>query len=102
MPVNPEDEDGVVPDMHAAFGIVRAMGQSGAPDQAGERSGRGWNAHLRGEEEWRDFGLEELVGGVQEVSLGDSNGISGRGGTGADRGRGVRREGRRHGILSMR
>ena len=27
MPINPEDEDDVVPDMHAAFGINRAMGQ---------------------------------------------------------------------------
>lgn len=101
MPVNPEDEDGVVPDMHAAFGIVRAMGQSGAPDQTGERSGRGWNTNLRGEE-WRDFGLEELVGGVQEVNLGDSNGLLGRAGNIAEGGRGVRREGRRHGILSVR
>jgi hypothetical protein len=46
-PPNPEDEDDVVPDQHAAFGITRAM----------ER---------RRETVWRDLGLEGLVasGGV--------------------------------------
>ncbi|KAI9928167.1 hypothetical protein ASPWEDRAFT_26749 [Aspergillus wentii DTO 134E9] len=43
-PPNPEDEDDVVPDQHAAFGITRAM----------ER---------RREAVWRDLGLEGLVGG---------------------------------------
>lgn len=42
-PPNPEDEDDVVPDQHAAFGITRAM----------ER---------RREAVWRDLGLEGLVG----------------------------------------
>ncbi|KAB8200079.1 Apc13p protein-domain-containing protein [Aspergillus parasiticus] len=41
-PPNPEDEDDVVPDQHAAFGISRAM----------ER---------RREAVWRDLGLEALV-----------------------------------------
>lgn len=49
MPLNPEDEDDVVPDQHAAFGITRAM--------AARREGR--------ERAWRDFeGLGELVRGV--------------------------------------
>ncbi|KAJ5098622.1 hypothetical protein N7532_005623 [Penicillium argentinense] len=43
-PTNPEDEDDVVPDQHAAFGITRAM----------ER---------RREAVWRDLGLHELVSG---------------------------------------
>ncbi|KAJ5587464.1 uncharacterized protein N7459_003229 [Penicillium hispanicum] len=44
-PPNPEDEDDVVPDQHAAFGIARAM----------ER---------RREAVWRDLGLEGLVNGL--------------------------------------
>lgn len=43
-PLNPEDEDDVVPDQHAAFGITRAM-------------------ENRREAVWRDLGLEELVSG---------------------------------------
>ncbi|KAF3384315.1 putative translation initiation factor eIF-2B subunit delta [Penicillium rolfsii] len=43
-PPNPEDEDDVVPDQHAAFGIARVM----------ER---------RHEAVWRDLGLEALVNG---------------------------------------
>ncbi|OXV10550.1 hypothetical protein Egran_01689 [Elaphomyces granulatus] len=43
-PVNPEDEDDVVPDQHAAFGIARAM-------------------DLRREPAWRDLGLPDLVSG---------------------------------------
>lgn len=43
-PLNPEDEDDVVPDQHAAFGITRAM-------------------ENRREAVWRDLGLEELVNG---------------------------------------
>lgn len=46
-PINPEDEDDVVPDQHAAFGIARAM------DAAGRRS----------EPLWRDLGMQELVRG---------------------------------------
>ncbi len=42
-PVNPEDEDDVVPDQHAAFGIQRAT-------QRG-----------RGEPAWKDLGLADLM-----------------------------------------
>jgi hypothetical protein len=41
-PVNPEDEDDVVPDQHAAFGIQRAT-------------------QTKKEPTWRDLGLEELM-----------------------------------------
>lgn len=52
-PPNPEDEDDVVPDQHAAFGITRAM----------ER---------RRETVWRDLGLEGLVarGGLGDGARG--------------------------------
>ena len=48
--MNPEDEDDVVPDQHAAFGIQRAGLQGG-----GGKNGVGK------EPVWRDLGLEELV-----------------------------------------
>lgn len=41
-PINPEDEDDVVPDQHAAFGITRATQKQTDPV-------------------WRDLGLEELM-----------------------------------------
>jgi hypothetical protein len=41
-PLNPEDEDDVVPDQHAAFGIQRAT-------------------QPKRETAWKDLGLEELV-----------------------------------------
>src|SRR3954468_22556597 len=41
-PINPEDEDDVVPDQHAAFGITKAIQRKREPA-------------------WRDLGLEELV-----------------------------------------
>jgi hypothetical protein len=41
-PVNPEDEDDVVPDQHAAFGIQRAT-------------------QTKKEPMWRDLGLDELL-----------------------------------------
>lgn len=41
-PVNPEDEEDVVPDQHAAFGIQRAT-------------------QTRKEPTWRDLGLDELL-----------------------------------------
>ena len=44
LPPNPEDEDDVVPDQHAAFGITRAMDRSR-------------------DAVWRDLGLEALVRG---------------------------------------
>lgn len=43
-PPNPEDEDDVVPDQHAAFGITRAM-------------------QAKREVIWKDLGLERLVDG---------------------------------------
>ncbi|PGH27688.1 hypothetical protein AJ80_00703 [Polytolypa hystricis UAMH7299] len=63
-PVNPEDEDDVVPDQHAAFGIARAMDR-------------------RREVVWRDLGLEELMGGVR---IGRAGGGGGGGGRGEKRG----------------
>lgn len=56
MPLNPEDEDDVVPDMHAAFGINRALGQGG-------QAGGGGGAGTQREPAWRDLGLERLVEG---------------------------------------
>ena len=44
-PLNPEDEDDVVPDQHAAFGITRAT-------------------QAKKEIIWRDLGLEGLVNGA--------------------------------------
>lgn len=41
-PINPEDEDDVVPDQHAAFGIQRATQDSRKPA-------------------WKDLGLAELM-----------------------------------------
>jgi len=41
-PINPEDEDDVVPDQHAAFGIQRAT-------------------QAKREPAWKDLGLDELV-----------------------------------------
>lgn len=49
-PVNPEDEDDVVPDQHAAFGIQRAT-------------------QARREPAWRDFGLGELMGRGPEAGV---------------------------------
>ena len=115
MPLNPEDEDGVVPDMHAAFGIARAMQGAGAPEVSGERSGRGvTNGGAGGGEGWMDLGLEGLVGGLSiDESGGTGNGgrATGTGDAGVrqpvrgEHGRaigGPRREGRRGGILSVR
>lgn len=57
-PSNPEDEDDVVPDQHAAFGISRAM----------ER---------RRETVWRDLGLEALVSGHGHGGGGPGGGVAG-------------------------
>ncbi|PVH96326.1 Apc13p-domain-containing protein [Periconia macrospinosa] len=61
-PVNPEDEDDVVPDQHAAFGIQRAT---------------------QGKKEinWQDFGLDELVRRAPGERMGETSG--GTGGAGA-------------------
>lgn len=77
-PVNPEDEDGVVPDMHAAFGIMRALG----PGQEGERG-------VAREPAWRDLGLGQLVDGGKKKD--DGAAVSG-----------AKREGRKTGLLLMR
>ncbi|KAJ9604315.1 hypothetical protein H2200_011149 [Cladophialophora chaetospira] len=114
MPTNPEDEDDVVPDMHAAFGINRALNQnsaaagvimsgagsaaaggvggSGGAMGSGEPTGEASHAGVTREPIWRDLGLEGLVADVPR------NGRSGveQGGTGA------RREGRRTGLLLLR
>lgn len=71
-PPNPEDEDDVVPDQHAAFGISRAM----------ER---------RREGVWRDLGLEGLVSGEGGVGGGGATSAGGfGGGRGGRRGNGGR------------
>ena len=91
MPLNPEDEDDVVPDMHAAFGITRALGQNGVggTEDAGTE---GAGAGLQREPVWRDLGLERLV---------DSGPVVGAGGVAAGPGAGVRREGKRAGRVGM-
>lgn len=103
MPVNPEDEDGVVPDMHAAFGIARAMGQSSQPETSGERSGRGILGSGRTENVWRDFGLDELVAGITKMNVNQQvNSDAAVNATLSGSVNGVRREGRRSVILSVR
>lgn len=68
-PVNPEDEDDVVPDQHAAFGIQRATQSKKEPT-------------------WRDLGLEELLRRGPAAD-GQSSGAAGvaSGGRGAAQGR---------------
>ena len=96
MPLNPEDEDDVVPDMHAAFGITRALGQNGVGGGAGEGAGIGGGAGgagLQREPVWRDLGLERLV---------DSGPGVGDSGTRPGTGAGVRRgDGKRAGRVAM-
>ena len=106
MPINPEDEDDVVPDMHAAFGINRALNQNGAASGAvssgaagvggtmggGEPTGEASHAGITREPVWRDLGLERLVADVRK------NGIIGV----EQGGMGRRREGRRTGLLLLR
>lgn len=92
VPVNPEDEDDVVPDMHAAFGINRALGQG----HEGGSGGPGPGGQMR-EPAWRDFGLEELV------RRGPSgNGAAERVGGGAVGTGRNRRDGKRSGLMMMR
>lgn len=93
VPVNPEDEDDVVPDMHAAFGINRALGQG--HEGAGGAGGAGTPGQTR-EPAWRDFGLEELVRrGPNEI-------ISGKRVAGAAGVRRNRKDGKRSGPMMMR
>ncbi len=100
MPLNPEDEDDVVPDMHAAFGINRALGQHQAGTTsvtitatgagAGEGGGETSNAGTQREPVWRDLGLDALVA--------DGNGKT----NGTGERRGARREGHRTNLLLLR
>ncbi|KAF4501585.1 Apc13 domain [Fusarium agapanthi] len=50
-PINPEDEDDVVPDQHAAFGIQRATQKSKEPA-------------------WKDLGLSELMNKGPSIGTG--------------------------------
>lgn len=100
----------MVPDMHAAFGIARAMGRGMEPSVQGERSGRGALGSARVEEVWRDLGVDRLVDGVGGLGLNGEGRAGGVGGGVVSIGsrmagepvNGVRREGRRGGILSIR
>lgn len=114
MPINPEDEDDVVPDMHAAFGINRALNQtsagagmiipgggsaaaggvggSGGVMGSGEPTGEASHAGVTREPIWRDLGLEGLVADVPRIGR--------SGGQHAETG--ARREGRRTGLLLLR
>lgn len=71
-PLNPEDEDDVVPDQHAAFGIQRAT--QGKKDIS-----------------WRDLGLEELARRAPGKRLGETggSGSAGASGGGAPGGAGI-------------
>jgi hypothetical protein len=92
MPINPEDEDDVVPDMHAAFGIDRALGQggqAGGQSGGGEPGGEASHAGVTRESVWRDLGMEGLIG----------DGVARRD---REAGGGARREGKRTGLLLMR
>lgn len=113
MPLNPEDEDGVVPDMHAAFGINRALGQGQGVAQGGSAAaggggiataaglggaaaagGPGGEASMAGaqrEPVWRDLGLGALMGDAG----GSAEGRKPKPG-------GTRREGKRTGLLFLR
>ncbi|KAL1996186.1 hypothetical protein VTN49DRAFT_238 [Thermomyces lanuginosus] len=68
-PLNPEDEDDVVPDQHAAYGIARAMESISGSGRA-RAAAAGGGAGRDGGHVWRDLGLGELVtrGGVDGVN----------------------------------
>ncbi|KAK8047652.1 Apc13p protein-domain-containing protein [Apiospora saccharicola] len=65
-PINPEDEDDVVPDQHAAFGIAKATQKQREPA-------------------WRDLGLHELMNkGPSAARVGKGSAImTGSGGFGS-------------------
>jgi hypothetical protein len=72
-PVNPEDEDDVVPDQHAAFGIQRATQRQREPA-------------------WRDLGLRALMARgppAAGAGVGVSGGLARRGPGGAAAGAGA-------------
>ena len=130
MPINAEDEDDVVPDMHAAFGINRALGQGGGGAVNGTvgsgggvgagamEQGETSNAGVAREAVWRDLGMEGILdgGGVEGGEARGGWGAAVVGGTGGtERGgsmngvgrstggvTGARREGRRTGVLLLR
>ncbi|KAF2024796.1 Apc13p-domain-containing protein [Setomelanomma holmii] len=66
-PVNPEDEDDVVPDQHAAFGIQRAT-------------------QTKKEPIWRDLGLDELMRRGPGGTSASTSGTRGSGGAGVSAG----------------
>lgn len=79
-PANPEDEDDMVPDQHAAFGIQRATGVA-------------LGAAARREPAWRDLGLGALMArgpeagawrgvGLLRRGVGMGGGVGGVGGVG--------------------
>ncbi|CAK7209546.1 hypothetical protein SBRCBS47491_000480 [Sporothrix bragantina] len=70
-PINPEDEDDVVPDQHAAFGIQRATQAVREPA-------------------WKDLGLSQLMrkGPRRPAGSGPSNNVNGIGGVGGHSGSG--------------
>ncbi|TGZ85559.1 Apc13 domain protein [Ascodesmis nigricans] len=49
-PLNPEDEDDVIPDQHAAFGIVQAQQKKQEPA-------------------WKDLGLQDLLNSVPKEGV---------------------------------
>lgn len=69
-PVNPEDEDDVVPDQHAAFGIQRAT-------------------QMKQEPVWRDLGLDQLLRRGPEETLGLLGNASSRSSSAMQRAAGV-------------
>jgi hypothetical protein len=94
MPLNPEDEDDVVPDMHAAFAINRALGQHQGHGSGGNGAGgagpggEASNAGVQREPVWRDLGLEGLMANTKIAGDGIRNGM--------------RREGQRKGLVFLR
>ena len=62
--MNPEDEDDVVPQEHAAYGIIRATG----------RDGQGGGGANGGGRVWRDLGLEVLMHGSEKGPSSQSTG----------------------------
>lgn len=77
-PVNPEDEDDVVPDQHAAFGIQKATA-------------------LRREPAWRDFGLAELMAKGPDPGAWGKGGAKGKFGSGGPGGSGGAASGKKGG-----
>ncbi len=72
-PVNPEEEDDVVPDQHAAYGVQKATQKAREPA-------------------WKDLGLGELMA-RGPGTLGEGSGGGGGGGGGGGRRRGTGRRG---------